>query len=200
MSFATSARLGAARAVWRATGYTMVGEPLNPGRAAVYVGAPHTSYWDFVLAVAVLWQAGLRAKVLVKKSVMDGPLGPLMRALGAARVDRENPGHLIADLVEEARHRPDFGLVLAPEGTRAPTDGWKSGFYRIALAAGLPVVPISVDGPTKEIRVGRALDLTGDTRADMDVLRDFFAGARGVKPGSGGPVRLRDEDQDFRSF
>lgn len=197
-STTTSPRSLLARAYWAASRYRVVGAPLRADRAALYIGAPHTSNWDFVLATALLWRNGIRAKVLMKNSMTDGPLGPIVRALGALPVDRDNPGRLVDQLVTEARERPDFGLVIAPEGTRSRTESWKSGFYRIALATGLPVVPVSVDRPTRLLRVGEARTMTGDTVADMDALRAFYRGTLGVRPGRGGPVRLRDEARDFR--
>lgn len=187
------------RAYGTVSRYRVVGaENLDPKRPAIIVGAPHTSNWDFVFAVTILWRAGVRPKVLMKKSMTDGPLGPLVRLGGAVPVDRERPGRIVEELARMARGRAGFGLVIAPEGTRSRTKGWKSGFYRIALASGLPVIPVSIDGPTKTVRIGGPRQMTGDASADMDDLREFFRGAQGVNPGRGGPVRLRDESQDFR--
>lgn len=179
--------------------YRVVGtENLDPKRPAIIVGAPHTSNWDFVFAVAILWRAGVQPKVLMKKSMTDGPLGPLVRLGGALPVDRERPGRIVEELARMAKGRKGFGLVIAPEGTRSRVEWWKTGFYRIALASGLPVIPVSIDSPTATVRIGEARQMTGDARADMDRLRKFFDGAQGVRVGRGAPVRLRDESQDFR--
>ena len=191
------ARRAIADLFWRCSSYKLLGEPTAQGRPGILIGGPHTSQWDFVFALAVLWHFGISPKVLVKHSFLVGPVGPVMRALGAVPVDRDRPGALVDDLIAEARRGTSFALVLAPEGTRARTQGWKSGFYRIARATNLPVTPVRIDGPTRSVVVGTPRHLTGDARADMDALRAFFAGAQGVRPGNGSPVRLRDESRDF---
>jgi hypothetical protein len=84
-------------------------------------------------------------------------------------------------------------LAIAPEGTRKAVPYWKSGFYRIAHGVGVPIVPVLIDGAKRELRVGEPLMPTGEVRADMDRLREFYSGAVGVKPGGIGPVVLQDE-------
>lgn len=182
---------------WRASSYRLTGEPIAQGRPGILIGAPHTSQWDFVFALVVLWHYGISPKVLVKHTFFPGPVGTVMRALGAVPVDRAQPGRLVDDLIAEARRGTSFALVLTPEGTRSKTDGWKSGFYRIARGTGLPVTPVSIDAPSRTLKVGEARLMTGDVAADMDAFREFFAGAQGIRPGKGSPVRLRDETRDF---
>jgi 1-acyl-sn-glycerol-3-phosphate acyltransferase len=65
-------------------------------------------------------------------------------------------------------------LGLAPEGTRRRVARWKTGFYFIALGAGVPVVPATFDYPRRTIRLGAPLVPTGDLAADMDHLQAFF--------------------------
>ena len=87
-------------------------------------------------------------------------------------------------------------LILAPEGTRKKTDHWKSGFYRIARDAGLPIVPGFIDSKTRTLGLGPALELSGDVSADMDVLRAFYEGKKGVRPGQESTIRISLEDED----
>ena len=47
---------------------------------------------------------------------------------------------LVSQIVDQFRAHEDFILVIAPEGTRSLTTQWKSGFYQIALKAGVPIV------------------------------------------------------------
>ena len=92
----------------------------------------------------------------------------------------------------EATAHPDV-LVLAPDGTRTRTDHWKSGFYRIAEQADLPVCLGYCDAQNKRMGFGPVIRLTGDVKADMDVIREFYADVRGVNPVKATPPRLREE-------
>lgn len=189
-----------AQTYWRYSSFRLTGHPIPRDTSAILIGAPHTSNWDFLLALAVVWRHEIGAKVLVKHTFFVGPLGVALRAVGGVPVDRANPGELIADLVTQAREGAQFALVLAPEGTRGRAEGWKSGFYRVARATGLPVIPVRVDKPSGTLHVGQPRHLTGEVAADMDWLREFYAGAQGVWPGKGSPVRLRDESRPPPTF
>lgn len=179
-----------ARAVLRAARWRKVGT--LPG-SGVFIGAPHTSNWDFVLTVLVLWSDGVRPKVLVKQELFWWPLGPVLRALGALPTSRSGAAGLVRRIIEQARAEETFAIVIAPDGTRSPTDHWKSGFYRIARATGLPVTLGFIDGPTRTTGVGPTITLTGDVAADMDRIRPFYADKHGVRPGRGSTPVLREE-------
>jgi len=181
-----------ARTALRLTGWTHVG---TVPRTGIFLGAPHTSNWDFVLTVLVLWSDGVTPRVLVKQEMFWWPLGVLLRALGAVATDRRGGAGLVRRLVAEAESDRGFALVLAPDGTRTKTDHWKSGFYRLSRETGLPVTLGFIDGPTRCTGVGPTIELTGDVRADMDVIRTFYADKDGVRPGLGSTVRLREEDR-----
>lgn len=171
---------------WRTTGTLRA-----PG---IFVGAPHTTNWDFVLAVLVLWQHGIRPRALVKREAFVGPLGWLLRRLGAVPTERRGTNGLVARLEAEAARDPDFVLVIAAEGTRSQARYWRSGFYRLARSTGLPVTFCWVDGPTRTIGIAEPMTLTGDVPADMERVRAIYAHARGVRPGRATVPRLRAED------
>jgi 1-acyl-sn-glycerol-3-phosphate acyltransferase len=185
------ARAAFARTVLRLIGWRTVG---RLPRGGIVLGAPHTSNWDFGLGVLLLWVDGARATVLVKREMFWWPLGPFLRRLGALPTDRSGGGGLVERLVTQAQQDPDFMLALAPDGTRTKVDHWKSGFYRIATATGLPVTFAFADGPTRTLGSGPTVTMTGDVRADMDVVRAFYTDKRGLRPGRVSAVRLREED------
>lgn len=183
-------RLG--RAVLRLARWRVTGTLRAPG---VFVGAPHTSNWDFVLAMLVLWSFGIRPRALVKREAFVGPLAPLLRSLGAVPTERRGTSGLVGRLEAEAARDPDFVLVIAAEGTRSRTEYWRSGFYRLALSTGLPVTFCWVDGPTRTVGLSEPVALTGDVSADMDRVRAIYAHARGIRPGKVTVPRLRAEDE-----
>ena len=183
-----------ARAYLRSIGWTLHGTPPDRDHIGVLLAAPHTANLDFPIMIATAWANDLRPKFLAKKELFHGPAEYFWTLAGGIPTDRKDPGTLIEDLVRRARSQEAFMLVIAPEGTRKLSKGWKSGFYRIAQEADIPVTACSVDGTVKEIWFGPTLHLTGDVRADMDVIRAFYVDKRGVDPSKASPVRLAAED------
>lgn len=179
----------------RAMRYRVVGEPPD-APACVLVAAPHTSWLDFPLMLGIAWSRGIEPGWLGKKELFRAPFGGVMRALGGVAVDRDDPGTLVRDLVARASSGTPFALVIAPEGTRGRASGWKSGFYRIAQDAGVPIVLTFVDGPTRTGGFGPSFVPSGDVRADMDLVRAFYADKHGVKPDRASPPRLSSESPD----
>ncbi|MEJ7636186.1 1-acyl-sn-glycerol-3-phosphate acyltransferase [Aeromicrobium sp.] len=179
-----------ARTVVRAMGYRMVGEVPPSG---ILVGAPHTSNWDFVTMLLVMWHEGAHPRVLVKKQLFRGPLGGLLRTCGGVPLDREDAGAVVGDLVREAGTGEPFRLIIAAEGTRTKGDRWKSGFYRLSKETGLPISLAFFDPPTKTMGFGPTFHPSGDVRADMDLVRAFYADKPGIKPANATEPRLSEE-------
>ena len=116
-----------------------------------------------------------------------------MRALGGIPVDRANPAGLVDTLVAEMRADPDLVIVVTPEGTRSAGTMWRSGFYRIAMAAGAPLTLGYIDRPSRTCGLGDTLRLTGDMSSDMDRIRAFYADKSGLRPQRRTEPRLRGE-------
>ena len=178
--------------VLRLTGWTAVGDVPRTG---ILVGAPHTSNWDFVMMLLVMWRGGVTPRVLIKKELFRGPLGWLLPRLGGIPIDRDNPGDVVRGLVREARSGEPFLLVLAAEGTRTKGGYWKSGFWRIGRAASLPIALAFIDGPSRTAGFGPTMRATADVVADMDAVRAFYRDKRGIHPERRTEPRLREEDQ-----
>ena len=173
--------------------YRIVGTPPSEP-VSVLVAAPHTSNWDFPLMLFMAWRSGLSPRWLGKKEMFAGPLGFFFRALGGVSVDRGAPGALVADLVARARSEASLVLVIPAEGTRKKSEYWKSGFYRIASEAEIPIALSFVDNATRTGGFGPVFRPSGDVSADMDIIRAFYADKGGVKPENKTPPRLREED------
>ena len=165
-----------------------------PHRKMVIIGAPHTSNWDFPLAMVVAPALGLRIRWLGKHTLFRKPFAWFFRLLGGIPVDRSRAHGLIPSTAAAFEEADDLVLVITPEGTRSKRDYWKSGFYRIAREAQVPVVLVGVDGATKTIVVGPDEIPGDDVKAYMDRVRAFYADYGGIKPDLVGPIRLRDED------
>lgn len=165
----------------------------------VVIAAPHTSNWDFLAMLASARLNDLDVKWLGKREMFAGPFGPIFRRLGGVSVDRSSGGDLVGSMVELLRANPDLMVVVPAEATRSKVDYWKSGFYRIARAAQVPIQLSYVDRTTRSSGFGPSILPTGDVGADMDLIRAFYAGKEGIKPGQFSAPRLREEDDPTRS-
>lgn len=159
----------------------------------VMIAAPHTSNWDFPMMLALSKASGVRASWLGKRSLFKGPMGPVMRRFGGVAVDRDASGGMVASLAGQFDHVDRLALMVPAEGTRSHTDYWKSGFYRIAQQAEVPIVLAFLDRSTGKGGFGPAIEVTGDVDADMDRIRAFYEGMTGLKAGRFGPIRLKEE-------
>jgi 1-acyl-sn-glycerol-3-phosphate acyltransferase len=181
--------------VLRAAGWKIrLREPVP--RRCVAIFYPHTSNWDTIVGLLAKVVIGLRIHFVGKDTLFRWPLRPLLVWWGGIPVNRREPEGFIGAIEQEFAQRRDFLLALAPEGTRGQTAYWKSGFYRIARAAKVPLALAYIDYSSSEIGVGAYLDLSGDVPTDMARIRAFYAGKRGRHPEGQGPIRLHDETRD----
>ncbi|HEY8719098.1 1-acyl-sn-glycerol-3-phosphate acyltransferase [Pengzhenrongella sp.] len=187
-------RRGVARLYWAASRWTYRSEPMPAEGVGILIGAPHTSNWDFILMLAITWRSGVSARFLGKQELFRGVGGPLMRALGGIPVDRRDATRIVRDVVAHVNAGERFFLVVTPEGTRSKATYWKSGFYRIAVEAKLPITLGYVDRTTMTTGLGPTFRLTGDVHADMDRIRAFYADKSGFLPANRSEPRMREED------
>ena len=125
----------------RLAGWTVEGEFPNVGRCVVAV-APHSSNWDFVHGIAVVFALGLRVSFVAKHTLFRGPFGAFIRWAGGLPVDRSQPHGLVEGIVAAFERAEPLWVAITPEGTRKRVPRFKTGFYRIALAAGVPILPV----------------------------------------------------------
>ena len=170
-------------------GWRVIGGDLLLERAVIVV-YPHTSNWDFVIGILAKIALGLRARFIGKDTLFRGPLGILMRRLGGIPVDRAHPAGVVDQMAALFADGQPLNLAIAPEGTRSWRPGWKSGFHRIALAAGVPVTVASIDYAHREAGVLANVDLCGDPEADMARIAALFEGRRGRRPALAAPLVL----------
>jgi 1-acyl-sn-glycerol-3-phosphate acyltransferase len=179
-----------ARAVLKSIGWKTVLVPL-PGPQGIVVVYPHTSNWDFIIGVLYKIGVSLRVRWVGKHTLFRWPLRRLFVRLGGVPIRRnQRSGFVEAVLAEFARGEPMW-LAVTPEGTRSRTSSWKSGFYRIALAADLPVGLGYIDYSTRTIGIDTYIKLTGDVAADFDRIRAFYKDKRGRRPENEGDIRLQ---------
>ena len=136
-------------------------ERLDPSRSYVFV-ANHQSIYDIPILFASL---PFQLRILAKESLGKIPfMGWHLRRTGHILVDRSKTGAgIMKKMARLARQR--HSLILFPEGTRS-VDGsvarFKGGSFLIAVQAGLPVVPISIQGSRHVMFRGRLMVCPGE--------------------------------------
>lgn len=166
------------RAVLRLCGWSLAGEfPDVP--KLVLIAAPHSSWWDGVWGLLVKVAIGADVHFMGKRELFFWPLGSLLRRLGGMAIDRGSAQGVVGQMIDQFRQRETLWLGIAPEGTRKPVKRWKSGFWRIAREAGVPIFPVAFHYPDKTIRLGPLFDTSDDMEADLARLRSFYAPFRG---------------------
>jgi 1-acyl-sn-glycerol-3-phosphate acyltransferase len=162
-------------------GWQLEGE-VPPIPKFVMIAAPHTSNWDLpvMLFAAFLYRA--RIFWMGKHTLFWGPLGPFFRWLGGIPIDRSGPRDLVAQSVDQFRANDTLILAVPPEGTRSRVRYWKTGFYYIALGAGVPIVLGYIDYSRKAAGLGPALQPSGNLDEDMKTIRAFYDPIAGKYP------------------
>jgi 1-acyl-sn-glycerol-3-phosphate acyltransferase len=161
------------RAALRVSGWTIVGElPRLP--KFVIIVAPHTSNWDFLVGLAAKFALALDIHWFGKDTLFRGPAGLMFRRLGGRPVRRETPEGVVAEMAAIVNAEPKFLLALAPEGTRTQVSHWRTGFYHIAEATGLPIVPVWFDWSRKVIGIGEPVHASGNLDADVALLQSLY--------------------------
>ena len=169
---------GFGRAVLHLGGWRMVGNWPEVDKVVVIV-APHSSAWDAIWGIAAKVGMGLGIVFIGKKEAFWGPLGWLLRKFGGIPVDRSAPGGIVEQVANQMNQAERMWFVLAPEGTRRKVDNWKTGFWKIARRAQVPVFCVGFNYPDKTIRLAELVTLTDDMDADLKRIRALFATYQG---------------------
>lgn len=164
---------------WRAHG--AVPEP----RKFVLIAAPHTSNWDFVYFLGLTDDLGIKPHFMAKTSLFRWPFTNFMLDMGGVPVDRSSNKNYVQQMIDEFNRRKEFMLTIAPEGTRGSVKAWKTGFYHIAMGAGVPLVMGMMDYASRSGGLGPAIWPTGDYVADMKKIAEIYATVTPKHPAKG---------------
>jgi 1-acyl-sn-glycerol-3-phosphate acyltransferase len=173
-------------------GWNVVGQ-IPAGGRFVLIGAPHTSGWDFPFTLAAVYVFRLKISWMGKRSLFKKPFGIILKWLGGIAIDRESNHGVVDHMAQRFKESKTLVVAVAPSGTRKKRDYWKSGFYRIAHAAQVPILCGFLDYDRKRAGLGLSFVPTGNVSEDMDRIRAFYAGIQGKHPELATTVRLLDE-------
>lgn len=167
--------------VLRLSGWRVDSSAQVPAKC-VLIGAPHTSNWDFPLALMICFVLRIDVYWMGKNSLFPPVLGGIMRWLGGIPVDRSQAGNLVQGTIDAFNRSERLLVIVPPEGTRGKVTRWKTGFYYIAHGAGVPLGLGYVDFKEKIGGVGKMFYPSGNIEQDMLEIRAFYAGVTGKNP------------------
>lgn len=155
----------------------------------VIIVAPHTSNWDFFVGWGARNVIGFYPNFLAKKELFKIPLvGWFLSAIGGVAVDRKNKRkstQLVQQVVDLYKERDEFIMTITPEGTRSYSPKWKTGFYRIATDAGVPIVKIAFDYATRTVYIDKPFYPSGDMEKEMEEIKNYYKQFTGKNPEDG---------------
>lgn len=142
---------------------------------AVITAAPHTSKEDFPVGIGAWYPENKKASFIAKKELFEGPMGFIFRATGGIPIDRAKTKNMVEQAADHFKETDELFLVVAPEGTRAKMPRWKTGFYYIAKAAGVPIILGYMDFAKKQVGLGEVFYPTDDVKADFRYIENFYS-------------------------
>ena len=153
-----------------------------PDKCVICV-APHTSNWDYVIGF-LFYKSIIRSKlhILAKKELFFFPVNHLFKSMGCIPVDRKKKNSIAVQMVKLFNSTSHLHLAIAPEGTRKRNAQWKSGFYYIALNAGVPISLAYLDYSKKEVAIKKIFNPTGDIKSDIEEIKSFYKDVQAKYP------------------
>ena len=147
----------------------------------VLIAAPHTSNWDFILAMLAIFGLNINLRWLGKHSIFKPGFKIFFEWLGGIPVYRDDPSSLIENVVNIVNEEKSIVIAMTPEGTRKKVKRWKTGFLRIAEQTNSKILLISIDAPTKIIKIGKIFNPSGDNEKDLAYIQKYYSAFRGIR-------------------
>jgi len=163
------------------TGWKTIGN-FPTDQRVVMVAGPHTSNWDFVLAMSLILSLDVNIHWVGKHSIFKKGFRRLLRKMGGIPVNRANPEALKNEIHNITEKFKGFIIALSPEGTRKKVDRLKSGFLRIANETNSKIMMVGVDFSKKTIELGDFYSPSGDVEKDLKFIKEYFANFTGKHP------------------
>lgn len=176
--------------VLKLLGWTTVNK-LPKEKKYLIVGAPHTSNWDFLYFILLVWTTDIKIHWIAKHTLFKGTFGKIFKLMGGIPINRQVHSNSIQQMVEEFNKRENFVVAIAPEGTRSKAEYWKTGFYYIASQANVPIVLGFIDYSRKTVGFADTLYPSGNIEEDMKTIKNFYKNKIGKHPSRHSEVRLK---------
>ena len=163
------------------TGWKFKGDIPRSDRI-ILVAGPHTSNWDFLLALAFIFGLNLNVFWIGKHTLFKNGFSKIMRKLGGIPVDRASPELLMNEVSYIVKKQQGVIIAISPEGTRKKVERLKSGFLRIAKTTNSQILLAGIDFESKLIHLGKLFQPSGNTESDLLNVHNYFRQFKGKRP------------------
>ena len=163
------------------TGWKFKGDIPRSDRI-ILVAGPHTSNWDFLLALAFIFGLNLNVFWIGKHTLFKNGFSKIMRKLGGIPVDRASPELLMNEVSHIVKRKQGVIIAISPEGTRKKVERLKSGFLRIAKTTNSQILLAGIDFESKLIHLGKLFQPSGNTESDLLNVHNYFRQFKGKRP------------------
>ena len=163
------------------TGWKFKGDIPRSDRI-ILVAGPHTSNWDFLLALAFIFGLNLNVFWIGKHTLFKNGFSKIMRKLGGIPVDRASPELLMNEVSNIVKRQQGVIIAISPEGTRKKVERLKSGFLRIAKTTNSQILLAGIDFESKLIHLGKLFQPSGNTESDLLDVHNYFRQFKGKRP------------------
>ena len=169
------------KAAMKITGWKTIGHFPRDERVVLVVG-PHTSNWDFVVAMSAVLSWDINIHWVGKHSIFKKGFRRVLRKMGGIPVNRADPNALKEEIVDITNKYKGFIIGLAPEGTRKKVERLKTGFLRIANDTNSKIMLAGIDFSNKTIELGEFFSPSGDVEQDLNNIKHYFSNFSGKRP------------------
>ena len=163
------------------TGWKFKGDIPRSDRI-ILVAGPHTSNWDFLLALAFIFGLNLNVFWIGKHTLFKNGFSKIMRKLGGIPVDRASPELLMNEVSHIVKKQQGVIIAISPEGTRKKVERLKSGFLRIAKTTNSQILLAGIDFESKLIHLDKLFEPSGNTESDLLNVHNYFRQFKGKRP------------------
>ena len=163
------------------TGWKFKGDIPRSDRI-ILVAGPHTSNWDFLLALAFIFGLNLNVFWIGKHTLFKNGFSKIMRKLGGIPVERASPELLMNEVSHIVKKQQGVIIAISPEGTRKKVERLKSGFLRIAKTTNSQILLAGIDFESKLIHLGKLFQPSGNTESDLLNVHNYFRQFKGKRP------------------
>lgn len=138
------------KTLWKYLGlkFDFGGEENIPRKGGAILAINHVSYLDFAITGTAALPTGRLVRFMAKKEIFDNKLaGPLMRGMHHINVDRSSGSASFVAALRALKAGEIIGIF--PEGTTSTSfeiKELKSGAVRLAMGAGVPIIPTIIWG------------------------------------------------------
>ena len=162
------------KCVLRVLGWQIKGEFPSSKKMVIAV-APHTSNWDFVIGLAVVFSLRLKISFMGKHSIFIPPFDRLLKRWGGIPIERTKSQGVVEQISDAMVNSDRMILAVAPEGTRSRIDNWKTGFLHIAKRADSPVMLVALNYAKKQVQIGKLIKVDNSVEEALEKVYQFYA-------------------------